>query len=943
MGGCCVRTEVRVMTELLLSDLKKFPLLRTSLWIGLLAMILLLQPVPAAALTISPELRAKLQANGAWEEFSRTFGAWHEKLANQPAAINMQNVLAKPTGAGAQKTIRVCVLLVDFSDNPASGGAQANITASTVDQILFSQGVTQYGSMTDFYLESSYGQFLVDGDVFGWFRMPKTYAQYAGTGSGLQDAEPNARTLTKDAIIAADPTVNFAPYDNDADGFVDAVFVVHAGPGAEETGSKSQVWSHRWSTAGPVPTGDGKAVFNYIAVPEEVLGGALRVGVYAHEFGHILGLPDLYDINPNSSAPGLGNWSMMAGGSWNNAQRTPAQFDGWCKHVLDSLHGSFGKTIEVTGNLSNVVLNAAVNDSIRYRIKVPGGNGKEYFIIENRQRVGFDAYIPGSGLMILHCDDNLYGSNNQLANGHWRISLEQADGANNLEYSNNSGDVNDLFPGQAGTYFEWTDLTSPSTESWYGTPHQISVWDIRHDLGNKTITCNLDVTYSRTNMLLMNSNFSDATSGNGNQVFDKGETIQLSYSFFNAWKSATGVKVSLRSTTPGITMLNGTQIIGTVSSGQTINSTTPLTFSISPNITPINADFALDIITTVPPDTFTTNYRKFVGGVEILVVDADDSPALEDRSALVRAALDSLSLPYAYWDIGSQNTPGTPELNYRYIIWYTGNFRTTLSQAINASEVAFLRNYLDQGGRLYINGQDIAERLAQTADSTFARDYLGVRYLSDYEPLDVMGVAGNPVSDNLRLRIRGGGAAANQIDCDVLEVLPGADRVFDFAVGSTLFGVAGSIYARPNGSRVVFTSFGLEAVSSTMTAQGYATRSEYLGRVLSFLDDNVSTDADDYVDVRPLPFDFQLNQNYPNPFNPTTQISFTINPRAVGEPLTLDVFNVLGQHVARLRDETAQAGTQTLEFDASALSSGVYFYRLQVGVESQNRKMVLSK
>ena len=927
----------------LLPDLKKFPLFRLNLSSCLLAITLLWQTVPVTALTISPELRAKLEANGAWNEFSHKFAAWHEQLANQPAAINLQNVLAKSTATGAQKTIRVCVLLVDFSDNPASGGAQANITASTVDQILFSQGATQFGSMTDFYLESSYGQFLVDGDVFGWFRMPKTYAQYTGSGSGMQAAEPNARTLTKDAVFAADPTVNFAPYDNDGDLFVDAVFVVHAGQGAEETGSPNQIWSHRWSTAGQVSTGDGKAVFNYIAVPEEVLGGALRVGVYAHEFGHILGLPDLYDVSESSSAPGLGNWSLMAGGSWNNAQRTPAHFDGWCKHVLDSLHGSFGKTIEVTNNLTNVVLGGAVSDSIRYRIKVPGGNGKEYFIIENRQRVGFDSFIPGSGLMILHCDDNLPGSNNQTSFGHWRISLEQADGAFNLESADNSGDGGDLFPGQEGIYAEWTDLTTPSTASWYATPHQISVWDIRHDLVDKTITCNLDLTYSRTNMQLMNSDFSDVTSGNGDQILDKGETIQFSYSFRNVWKSATGVKVALRSSTPGITMLNGTQIIGNVNSGQTINSTTPLTFSISPDISPTNGDFALDIITTNPPDTFTTNYRKYVGGVEILVVDADDSPALEDRSALIKAALDSLSLPYAYWDIGSQNTPGTAELDYRYIIWYTGNARTNLSQAINASEVAFLRSYLDQGGHLYINGQDIAERLAQTADSTFARDYLGVRYLSDYEPLDVLGIAGNPVSDNLRLRIRGGGAAANQYDCDVLEISPEANRLFDFAVGSTLFGAAGSIYARPNGSRVVFTSFGLEAVASTLTTQGYATRSAYLSRVLSFLEDNVSTDADDYVDVRPIPFDFQLRQNYPNPFNPTTQISFTISPRSAGKSLTLDVFNVLGQHVARLREETAQAGTQILEFDASALSSGVYFYRLQVGTESQNRKMVLSK
>lgn len=913
------------------------------LTIGMLTASLLL-PTSVAALTISPELRAQLEANGAWEQFSHTFAEWQHQLADQPSAINLQNVLSKPTATGAQKTIRVCVLLVDFSDNPASAGAQANITAATVDQILFSQGVTQNGSMTDFYLENSYGQFLVDGDVFGWFRMPLTYAQYTGSNSGMQSAQPNAQTLTRDAVLAADPTVNFAPYDNDGNGVVDAVFIVHAGTGAEETGSVNQIWSHRWSTLAPVVTNDGKSVLHYIAVPEEVLGGALRVGVYAHEFGHILGLPDLYDVHPSSGAPGLGNWSLMAGGSWNNFQRTPAQFDGWCKHVLDSLHGSFGKTIDVTGNLTDVVLNSSVTDSIRYRMKIPGGNGREYFIVENRQKVGFDSYIPGSGLMILHCDDNLSGSNNQVTYGHWRISLEQADGANHLELNQNNGDADDLFPGQLNNHREWTSLTTPSTNSWYeNVSHQISVWDIRQDLINKTITCNIDMTFSRTYLALISGNFSDANSGNNNQIFDKGETVEVTYVFQNLWRTADGVSVHLSSTTPGVTVVNGTHVIGTVQSGLNVGSPAPLSFSVSPDISPTTATFAVDIISTNPADTFRTIYQKYVGGVEILIVDADDSPAHEDRSAFIKEPFDSLGLPYAYWDIGSQNTPGASELGYRYIVWFTGNVRTTLSQAINASEVAFLRNYLDQGGRLFMCGQDIAERLSQTADSTFASDYLGVRYLSDYEPLDAKGVAGNPVGDNLKLRIRGGGAAANQFDCDILEVLPGADRAFDFAVGEATFGAAGSVFARPNGSRVVFTSFGMEAISSTMTGQGYATRHNFLSRVLEFLDDNISTDADDYVDFSPLPLDFQLNQNFPNPFNPTTQISFTINQRSAGMPLTLDVFNVLGQRVVRLREEVAQTGTQIFEFDASGLSSGVYFYRLQVGTEAQNRKMVLTK
>ncbi|MGB5105087.1 MAG: M6 family metalloprotease domain-containing protein [Candidatus Zixiibacteriota bacterium] len=926
------------------SPIKQPPIGVWTAAFALTALILILAAGSVSALTISPELRAKLEANGVLDEFNRKFARWHEQLADQQPAFNLNNILAKPTGVSAQKTIKVCVLLVDFSDNPVSAGSQSGITPAVVDNILFSQGVTPTGSMTDFYLESSYGQFLVDGDVFGWFRLPQTYAQYVGADNGLQTAEPNARTMARDAILTADPTVNFTPFDNDGDGFVEALIVIHAGPGAEETGNANQVWSHRWSTPSQVLTGEGKRIFNYLTAPEEVLGGPLRIGVYAHEFGHILGLPDLYDVGPEPSEPGLGNWSLMAGGSWNNGQKTPAQLDGWCKHVLDSLQGSFGKTIDVTGNLTDVILGAAVSDSIRYRLKIPGGSSREYFIIENRQQIGFDTNIPGSGLMILHCDEYLSGSNNMTVNGHWKISLEQADGANNLENNIGQGDAEDLFPGSLDNHFEWTSLTNPNTASWYNSPHEISVWNIRHNRVARTITCNLDVAYSRTNLLLQSSVFSDLISGNGNSVFDKGETIQVTYSFKNFWKTATGVTVKLMSTTPGISILNGTHNIGTVTSGQVVNSPNAMTFSIGAGINPTAASFALEIVSANPPDTFTTTFSKYVGGVEILLVDGDDALAVGDVAPFVRAALDTLLLPYAYWDLNTQGVPSATQFSYTYIIWFTGGVRANIADVMSPAEVTFLRNYLDQGGRLYLSGQDIAECLVATADSTFLRDYLGVRYVGDYEPLDAMGLAGNSISSDFKLRIRGPNGASNQIDCDLLDIVPAASHTFDLAgLAGARQGPGGSNFARSNDSRVVFTSFGVEAVTTNTGHLGYGTRMELLQRILSFLDDNVSTDADDIVEVRPLPFDFKLDQNYPNPFNPSTQISFTISPSAVGDPLLLEVFNILGQRVALLRDEVSQAGSQTVEFDAGNQPSGVYFYRLRVGTESVTRKMVLSK
>lgn len=399
----------------------------------------------------------------------------------------------------------------------------------------------------------------------------------------------------------------------------------------------------------------------------------------------------------------------------------------------------------------------------------------------------------------------------------------------------------------------------------------------------------------------------------------------------------------LKSSTPGITVLSSTNNHGTVNSGQTVGSSSALTFSISPSITPINAAFDLEIISSSPPDTFTTSFFKFVGGVEILVVDGDDSPINGDFRSYVTRSLDSLFRPYAIWDLATQGVPGDEQLSYKYVIWYTGGLRFDISSVIGSAEIEFLREYLDQGGRLYLSGQDVAECIALGADSTFLSEYLGIRYVTDYEPLDVIGVAGNALSDNMKLRIRGQDGAANQFDSDVLQILPGANKTFDYYFNPSTFGPAGSIYARPNGSRVVFTGFGLEAVTTNFTAQGYNTQYELMNGILEFLADNVATDTDDNVDEPQLPVDFELHQNFPNPFNPTTQISFSIGSHLEGDPLCLEILNILGQRVKALRAESAVPGEHTVEFDASELPSGVYFYRLRVGASSVTRKMVFSK
>ncbi|MGH3358679.1 MAG: M6 family metalloprotease domain-containing protein, partial [Nocardioidaceae bacterium] len=216
-------------------------------------------------------------------------------------------------------TIRVIVVLVDFADKPMAADVDERFRA-----LFFSTGSLEHGSVKEYFADVSGGLISLDGDVVGPYRMPKTLATYAGAENGTQSAAPNARTLADDALTAADPDVDFAPYDNDGNGFVDAFMVVHAGSGAEQTGAAEDIWSHKWVLPAE-RTVEGAKVFPYLTIPEDA-----RIGVCAHELGHLVfGWPDLYDTDYSSE--GVGDWCLMGGGSWGLGGERPTHPSAWCK------------------------------------------------------------------------------------------------------------------------------------------------------------------------------------------------------------------------------------------------------------------------------------------------------------------------------------------------------------------------------------------------------------------------------------------------------------------------------------------------------------------------------------------------------------------------------------------------------------------------------------
>jgi len=431
--------------------------------------------VSVASMPMHPELLERLRSEDGLSDVVRSLEEAREKGVFEPNPEPPAFV-----GKGMPFDQPAIVLIVDFDDNPAD---TLNYPTAHYDSLLFSQGIYPTGSMRDFYLENSYGTVDITGAVTVWLRMPQSYAYYADGQYGFGDYPNNAQKLTEDAVLAADSLVDFKQFDADSNGYVDALFVVHAGMGAEVTGDPWDIWSHAWRTSYPIAV-DDVLVRRYSMEPEDG-----KIGVFSHELGHVFGLPDLYDYGYDSN--GLGGWTVMAGGSWGNSGRTPVHFDAWCKTKL----GFITPFEPSAGTLSTIEFPWSEFTPFAYKIYMDGQPFHEYFIVENRSNVGFDLYLPGPGLCVYHCDDTVSTGNDlqwypgYTDSGHYLVAMEQADGQYGLEknYGSNAGDP---YPGTLVNR-ALNDTTIPDTRTYSFVATGVCVEDVSDPAD--TMTANLCV------------------------------------------------------------------------------------------------------------------------------------------------------------------------------------------------------------------------------------------------------------------------------------------------------------------------------------------------------------------------------------------------------------------------------------------------------------------
>jgi immune inhibitor A len=459
--------------------LRRVPLLAVGLALSLAA--------AAAAMPLAPDLVERLRTEGklaeeaALEQDARSLGVNN---------LGENKVYQVEPGKQLLSTARqAIVILVDFSDNVAD---EETYPASHYTDLLFSVGTYPTGSMRDYYLENSYGNFTVTGQATDWLRMPQTYAYYVYGQRGIYGPYPhNCQKMVEDAVGAADPYVDFSQYDNDGpdgipdsgddDGYVDALFVIHAGRGYEQTGDPNDIHSHAWSTYYDVAV-DGVYVSSYSTEPEDG-----KIGVFSHEFGHVLGCPDLYDYDYDSR--GAGYWSIMAFGSWGNGGITPTHFDCWNKDLL-----GFISPIVPTTQIVRTQVPRVEDNAVAYKVWTNGSPSNEFFMFEYREQTMFDSYIPAGGVVIYHVDEYMWSNDEQMCGSgypHYLVAVEQADGECDLENYVNRGDAGDPWPGTGGTYnpnHAFNVLSTPDTRDYDDVATGVSIYDIHFEDGEAYVS-----------------------------------------------------------------------------------------------------------------------------------------------------------------------------------------------------------------------------------------------------------------------------------------------------------------------------------------------------------------------------------------------------------------------------------------------------------------------
>jgi M6 family metalloprotease-like protein len=491
---------------------------------------------------------------------------------------------------------------VQFPDKPFTK------TISQFEGLMNQLGYTGNGtgSVRDFFKETSYNKFDLtitlcgNGDVP--YTAPQNESYYAGNNGTAKCSE-----LTKWLAqqVAANSNIDFADYCNTGGKQVNGFHFIFAGRGQEAGGGKGTIWSHK-SNISPVYQKD-KYISVYSCSPELLYSNITTIGVICHEMTHVFGAPDFYDTNYDTGGQydGTGQWDIMADGSWNANGNRPAHHNMYTKIQFGWVTPTVLNSPLTITNMPN-----SAENPVAYRINTATNN--EYYLLENRQKIKFDASVPGSGLLIYHVHSSV-GSNCINCTHPQKMYPVCASSAVAIPTSgaNNYGNINSSgcpFPGSSnktsfdGTstprMFRWTNTAvtdKPITE----ITHNSGKISFKFMGGNGTTQYSVDLSASPVN--------SGTVTGVGTYDANAQVTVEATpnagFSFFNWTKNGTEVTKNPKHT---FTIMENTTFVANFKSNNAnLNSLTVSEGTLTPDFDSDTTNYSVDVANSVTAITIT--------------------------------------------------------------------------------------------------------------------------------------------------------------------------------------------------------------------------------------------------------------------------------------------------------------------------------------------------
>ncbi len=404
----------------------------------------------------STEVNRELEKIGKCD-FEKMTAVAKAKMENKRMSVppvNRQKGVSKSAKATMTTGSKGLVILVSYSDLDFS------TTKENISDLLNKKGYNYNGatgSAKDYFETASMNTYSPVFDVYGPYKLDNTRSYYGGNNSSGDDQNPAQMVVDACAKLAADATANvdFSDYDTNNDGYVDNIFIYYAGNNEAEGGPASSIWPHRWVVYPGYVTGqtryNGVTIYDY-ACTSEFKGsyGSTRcgIGTFTHEFSHVLGLPDLYITDYGSNHKTLGSFDIMDAGGYNNGGNTPPTYSayerfyvGWLTPVILNSPDEYKLNDLKTSNKAYLI-----SSNGNHNLNGQDPNPSVFYLLENRQRTGWDAYLEAKGMMITKISYNSYT---------WYANTVNNDansmGVNIIEAGGNKGyeTSSDLFPGTA--------------------------------------------------------------------------------------------------------------------------------------------------------------------------------------------------------------------------------------------------------------------------------------------------------------------------------------------------------------------------------------------------------------------------------------------------------------------------------------------------------------